>query len=171
MKQVSASCLVRQSWLANRKGFVRNWPRLIGCTFIRRKGKSRKLLGAPCQSCFYTVYGVCMCLQWRVVCHVKAREWITLCVHVQFFFFFLGAIKGSLPKGFSAQEVHCCSVLHNAVMLAIVFTLYLRPLGDIMRHHSILSSAPKWHPDQHLFWTQSKKGWVPAVSGSVGSKF
>lgn len=59
------------------------------------------------------------------------------------FLFFLGAIKGSLPKGVSAHEVHCCSVLPNAMVLAILFNLYVRPLGDIIRHHSILSLAPK----------------------------
>lgn len=104
-----ASCLVRQPWLADRKGFVRNWPQLIWCSFIRRKGKRRKLLRAPRDASEPSVVCACVCSD-RCVCHVKACEWIALCVQVHFFFF-LGAMKGSLPKGSFTQEVCGYSVL------------------------------------------------------------
>lgn len=35
-----------------------------------------------------------------------------------------------------------CSILHNAMLLAILFNLSLRPLGDIIRHPSTLSLVP-----------------------------
>lgn len=126
---------------------------------MRKKKKAENCSVLPVSTASAPSVGcACVCRNgW--VWHVKASEWITLCVQVRFFS--LGAIKGSLPRGSSAREVLGCSVLHIAMLLASLFNLYFGPLGNIVGHHSMLSSVPGWHPAQYLFCTQPEKRLSP----------
>lgn len=56
----------------------------------------------------------------------------------------MGAKKKRLlpPKVPMLGRGRGCSILHNAMLLAILFNLSLRPLGDIIRHPSTLSLVP-----------------------------
>ena len=70
------------------------------------------------------------------MCPGKARKRITLDIQV---YFPPGAL---LPSGTSAWEVRGCSALPNTILFAILFNLDLRLLGDIIRHHGLLSLVP-----------------------------